>query len=305
MAKLILTSYDKDKVHLAKAILPFLIILHHCSYLSGLGFFTNLGILLVSLFFLMSGYGLMTSYMKWGGQYLKSFFSKRIQKIMIPYLLSLVAWLIYKLLRDEGVSLFYYFISNNIGNWLPNTWFVWVLLVAYFLFWVIFQLKLSLRNKLILFAAVALGYYVLSNSLGIAQYWYRSSFCIALGMIWRYNEVRILRELNKTKVYYTLPIICIGLFLVFSKIHLKDITPLFTCAFFVWLMYSLKYPNANRGILFLSKISYEVYLLQCIAISLVCYFTEITYIAILLIFVFDIVTAYFIQALSCFIIKKI
>ena len=87
---------------------------------------------------------------------------------MIPYLLSLVAWLIYKLLRYENVSLFYYFISNNIGNWLPNTWFVWVLLVAY-----------------------------------------------------------------------------------------------------------------------------------------VCYFTEITYIAILLIFVFDIVTAYFIQALSCFIIKKI
>ena len=84
MAKLILTSYDKDTVHLAKAILPFLIILHHCSYLSGLGFFTNLGILLVSLFFLMSGYGLMTSYMKWGGAILKIFFLQKDSKNNYP-----------------------------------------------------------------------------------------------------------------------------------------------------------------------------------------------------------------------------
>lgn len=79
MAKLILIPYDKDKVHLAKAILPFLIILHHFSYLSGLGFFTNLGILLVSLFFLMSGYGLMTSCMKWG-VILKIFFLHKDSK---------------------------------------------------------------------------------------------------------------------------------------------------------------------------------------------------------------------------------
>lgn len=66
MTKILLTPYDKNKVHIAKAIIPFLIILHHCFQLPGLGCFKSLGIILVSFFFVMSGYGLMTSYMKRG-----------------------------------------------------------------------------------------------------------------------------------------------------------------------------------------------------------------------------------------------
>lgn len=65
MANVKLTPYDKNKVQLAKAVIPFLIVLHHCYHLPGLGIFQHLGILLVSFFFLMSGYGLMTCYIKW------------------------------------------------------------------------------------------------------------------------------------------------------------------------------------------------------------------------------------------------
>lgn len=306
MMKVLLTPYDKNKVHIAKAIIPFFIILHHCHYLTGLGFFKNLGILLVSFFFLMSGYGLMTSYIKWGGgEYLKFFFAKRFLKILIPYWLSLFVWLIYKCLIVDGFNLLHYFGQNNVGDWLPNSWFVWIIAVAYFVFWLVFRLKYSLRTKLILIIILSIGYYMISCSLEIAQYWYRSSICIALGMLWRYYEDRIFSFLSSPKIYYVFPIICLGLFGVCIKKHWNDVTPLFTCAVFAWTMYSFKYSKAHKMVLFLSKVSYEVYLLQCVAISIVCYFTEITFIAVPLIFMVDIVLSYFVHELSGLIQKNI
>lgn len=71
--KFYLTPYDKRKVSLVRALLPFLIILHHCYWLNGLAIFLNFGIILVSFFFLMSGYGLMTSYENGGGTIFKIF----------------------------------------------------------------------------------------------------------------------------------------------------------------------------------------------------------------------------------------
>ena len=72
MMKIYLTPYEKRKVSLVKALLPFLIILHHCYWLKGLAIFLNFGIILVSFFFLMSGYGLMASYES-GGDIFKIF----------------------------------------------------------------------------------------------------------------------------------------------------------------------------------------------------------------------------------------
>ena len=73
MLKIYLTPYEKRKVSLVKALLPFLIILHQCYWLKGLAIFLNFGIILVSFFFLMSGYGLMASYENGGGNIFKIF----------------------------------------------------------------------------------------------------------------------------------------------------------------------------------------------------------------------------------------
>ena len=108
-------NYDKNKVQIAKAVIPFLIILHHCYFLKGLEFFHNLGIILVSFFFLKSGYGLMTSFMSKGKGYLKGFFSKRILKVFLPFLLSLVLWLGYEILVVDAFDIKSYF-RDTIGR---------------------------------------------------------------------------------------------------------------------------------------------------------------------------------------------
>lgn len=152
--------YDKNKVQIAKAVIPFLIILHHCYFLKGLGFFNNLGIILVSFFFLMSGYGLMTSYMSKGTSYLDGFFIKRVLKVFIPFLLSLALWLAYGTLLMGTFDISTYFFETNLGDWLPNSWFVWIILSGYACFYFIFKLDVSLKNKLILFSLISLAYYL-------------------------------------------------------------------------------------------------------------------------------------------------
>lgn len=229
---------------------------------------------------------------------MQSFFTKRILKVFIPYLFSLCVWLIYKYLMYGAFDVPNYLMTNNIGHWLPNTWFVWVIIASYFVYWGIFQLNIRLGTKLILMIVLSVGYYVISDNFGIAPYWYRSSLCIALGMTWRFYEEQVIKFLENSKVYYIFPVICIGLFVVCQKIHFKDITPLFTCAVFSWIKYSLKYPMVHKGISFLSKISYEGYLLQCIAIKMVCDFTTRTIFAVPLIFILDIILSYLVFTLS-------
>lgn len=237
--------------------------------------------------------------MKMGGaQYLRSFLSKRILKVVIPYILSLTLWMVYVGLTSENVNWRCYFSTTNIGDWLPNSWFVWVIIIAYFLYWVVFRTDYSLRSKLILMAIISLIYYSIGKVLGIPPYWYRSSYCIVLGMLWRYWEVEILKKLDTIFIYFTLPIICAVFFGVCQIMHLKDITPLFVCVVFSWLMYSLRYTRINKIVGFLSKISYEIYLLQCIAIKMVCDFTTSTVIAVPLIFILDIILSYLVFTLS-------
>ena len=69
-----ITPYTLSKVRLFKAILPIMIVLHHLSFFYGFPpGFARLGIPLVACFFLMSGYGLMTSYQSKGLRYFDGF----------------------------------------------------------------------------------------------------------------------------------------------------------------------------------------------------------------------------------------
>ena len=293
-------NYDKNKVQIAKAVIPFLIILHHCYFLKGLGFFHNLGIILVSFFFLMSGYGLMTSFMSKGKGYLKGFFSKRILKVFLPFLLSLVLWLGYEALVVDTFDIKSYFLDTNMGDWLPNSWFVWIILAGYVCFYIVFKLRISLRTKLILFSLISLLYYIMGGQFGLPQYWYRSSYAMVLGMLWRFQEINIRKLLGKKSVFCIFPVVCICCFTFFQKIDFKDVTPIFTCAAFAWLMYAFPMKKVNRVVNFLGKISYEVYLLQGIPIHFVCKYLSVntTCYAIVLVFLLDILLAYMVHLAS-------
>lgn len=178
-----ISKYDKNKVQIAKAMIPFLIILHHCYFLAGLNPFHSLGIILVSFFFLMSGYGLMTSYMSKGEEYLNGFFLKRVMKVFLPYLLSLCVWFGYMIFADKNFNILRYLLYTNFGDWLPNSWFVWVILGAYICFFCIFKFHINLKTKILVFASVSLIYFILGGAIRYIAILVSKFICYSVGYV--------------------------------------------------------------------------------------------------------------------------
>ena len=122
------TPYTLSKVRLFKAVLPIMIVLHHLSFFYGSPpGFARLGLPLVACFFLMSGYGLMTSYMNKGQKYFQGFIAHVFNKLLIPYLVAVIVYVPF-ILFVQQVNVWEYLSTTNFIDWLRFSWFVWVIL---------------------------------------------------------------------------------------------------------------------------------------------------------------------------------
>lgn len=92
-----LYSYDKSKVNWLKAIFPVMIIVHHISNLgyTGLEHMKSVNSIIMPLFFAMSGFGLVISY-KNNENYIQGFLKRSLTKLFVPYLIALIAFVIYR-----------------------------------------------------------------------------------------------------------------------------------------------------------------------------------------------------------------
>lgn len=299
---MITSPYTAEKAQMAKAILPFFIIIHHCQYYDGLHWTKYLGVFLVSIFFLMSGFGLMHCYLTKQG-YLDTFFKKRIPKVLIPvcliYLVFIAVFcigmhrsLIEALWGDQECGLRY-------------TWFVWVLLAAYSLFYCIFRTNLANSRKIWLFSIITIGYFLIGLWMGIPRFLYASSIAFPLGLIWRYCEKSIISLLSE---YKTLPVLILLGCLLLLAIGLRYSTlrllvPVLTAFLFAFVVYRIPTFNNSKTITLLSSISYELFLCQGLAIGSASFLfaKSQTLLALPYIFITDIILSYIFLKVSNYI----
>lgn len=115
-----LYTYDKQKMNLLKAILPLIIIIHHIAPYgyNGIQTIASLGDIVMYIFFAMSGYGLVTSYLR-NNEYLNGFLKKSLTKLFIPYLVAMLLFVVYRyingidnieLLKTKGL---FYFVPTS------------------------------------------------------------------------------------------------------------------------------------------------------------------------------------------------
>lgn len=129
-----------------KFYLSILILFHHLAIqteLYGFREFKQWGSIIVGNFLFISGYGLMASYEKKGKKYFEHFFSKRLLKIYIPFI---IATLTYTILSVSGI--FEKYDWNNIINLtftqaitpLPYSWYILFITIWYISFYLSFNL---------------------------------------------------------------------------------------------------------------------------------------------------------------------
>lgn len=273
-----------------RGLLAVLIIVHHVSqrltygcpdtyWCRILNQFNTWGYLIVSVFFFLSGYGLMKSYIQRKEDYIAGFIRKRTTKITTPFIICIV---VYALL---DFCLYGNKIDLSLDAWrfdcplLPNSWYVIAIIIFYLAFYIFGRVQQKERRLIVSFFAFTLGYMILLNLFGFKRYWWFTTPCISFGMLMAYNEARLAPIFAKKKTcisVVSLLWVAINISDLQYYLHTVDeftsimfsIAKSFCFAFFVFVCITISGFVRNTILRNLGNISYEIYLVQGGVISL-------------------------------------
>ena len=226
--------------------------------------FNQWGVPVVSVFFFMSGYGIIKSYQKRGKDYLNNFLFGRLCKIMVPFI---ICCLVYIPLNSHTISsIFILDTWKNDCPLLPSSWFVIALLCQYLFFYIAASFIRDIKRTIMIAWTLSTLLMFGLDGLGFKSFWWQSLLSFNVGMSVSYHE-KFLRRYMLSK---RLLIICFCLILV--SFYFDDIASCQTkwsfllfvalLPFFIWQMLC-NCKIRNTIILdFIGKISYEIYLVH-------------------------------------------
>ncbi len=254
-----------------KGLLSVLVVLHHLYQRIATGLllplFDNVGVLCVSLFFFLSGYGLQKSYDSKPG-YRRSILRRRIPSVLVPYIcLTLIYWLF------SGIGGQFLTPGQMLGAFrrgLPvdsYSWYILCILYLYFGFWLSLTLCPENRaSRIGLLLLACLGWAALCRKLGYGGYWYNAVILFPAGALYAAYESRVLR-FGKAHYGQALVVSALG-FCIFFPLALVTALedtqialywPGCCCFVGLTLLVLMKFRFHNPALLFLGEISFELY----------------------------------------------
>lgn len=269
------TSFQKEKSFPLKGILAVLIVLHHITFEIDtflLRSFHSWGAPVVSIFFFISGYGLMTSYQVKGKNYLSGFIKHRlIDSILIPYLLALLLFRLIATGLPNIADAVWLLITRGFTT-LPHSWYVFAILILYTFFYLTCRLMKG-RYILLLVTLLSSVYAWGVWRLGYDRCWYISVLAFPTGIAYAQYSSYLRTLLYKNKMTRWIVPICLLLAAALYILHYEVGYMLIYMLIPLMVVYLCSALNVERlgkikAIFFLSSISYEIYLCQGIAILL-------------------------------------
>ncbi|MBR6246940.1 MAG: acyltransferase family protein [Bacteroidales bacterium] len=268
-------SFDKDKLILVKALMALLIVADHLNFFLDLGWLRparELGAPIVSMFFFISGFGLVRSYQGKGPAYLKSFLGKKFLRIVLPALLALACY--YLLLWNPG--------RDYPGDWknlvlygtpiLPFSWFAEAIVFFYLIYYLSFRF-LPGKWKAAGLLAGTLAWMAATILAGYDWCWWICSLSFPAGALfaWKEKEIYAFCEERPYRYYALLGVLSI----VFLVLYLPRNPYLWTlCYILIPTIVALLVARLPIGrlhgpvITFICGISYEIYLCHGIPMEL-------------------------------------
>lgn len=277
----------KDSCKYYRGIFAFAVLLHHISQKTDVGIiykwmFYDIGIYCVAIFFFISGYGLMKSYIK-SSNYSKWFIAKRVPKVLIPYILITICRWIECIFMGMKHSLKDVFDVTQEGKpFVPFSWFIITILIFYIVYWAL--MKICKENYISMVFGAVVGYIcytLVCIKIGLDGWWYETAPVIIFGMLWGMYEKKIIDILNRKKSLfwglYFLSILCVLLMTIYD-IYLHKILNFKGCGIIIWMiksllfvfnfmLFTMKIKIGNKLLLFLGEISLEIYLIQGLVIE--------------------------------------
>ena len=265
-----------------KGFLALGIVFHHLSkyVTTGVEFsnFSYMGTYIVSVFFFLSGYGLYVQNNQ-KENYLDNFLTKRLSRILKPFIVISAIYLIYYYLNGQELTISFFINLFKKGDTLIlNGWFVNVIVLMYISFYLTFRIFRNQTMAIIVNLLLIVVYIIFAIRLEYGFWWYNSSLPFVLGLIWAKNKKCIDSVLSKY-YFFILVIITGSLFIshqfgfIHWKLHLFDS---YSYAFsanidnLIFTLFSIlivrKIDFSNKYLLFLGRISFELYMIHGLVI---------------------------------------
>lgn len=304
-----LYDYNKYKVDILKAVLPFIVILGHL-YQEGimcLSIFVDLTIIAMFLFFAMSGYGLVISYIT-KKDYLNGFLSRSLLKLYLPYIFVFILFVIYRFFH--GIDQKELLKTVGLMSFIPTSWYIYVLSFLYIAFYVCFKyirfydsnfVKYNTILKSVIVCLVIFAYCFIAPHIGISHWRYDKCPAFCVGVFFALFNNSFLRKGKRLHVI-------LFLFCAFLLIPPHGMIKPFIYPFIVFnLLYIVEIKTVNRIIKFLSSISLEMFIIQFLPIYIVIQDIGVNNpkLSIPFVFILDIIMGYLLHLLVNKIFKKI
>ena len=186
----------------ARGFFAVTVIMHHIAQYTSAGLlfhrFEYLGNMPVSVFFFISGYGLMKRLAS-DASYGRSILRRRLPKVAVPFFLAAAAYKFMCLCTGQEMSagdMLGYLINS--GNSLCILWYFVVIAGAYFLFAVSALLFGGKPKAVLISMALCWAVYVIAGSrAGLGEWWYNTAHLLPIGMAWALYEDGIQRTVKK------------------------------------------------------------------------------------------------------------
>ena len=259
------------------------VILHHISQQTASGLllprFLYVGNLPVSVFFFLSGYGLIKQLSR-NRDYGRKVLKKRIPAMLLPFACVIAAvTLLYALMGDprSPLELVAYVFTGDI--FLCILWYFAVITVFYLLFGLLsLLLHGDVRRTALAMLACCVLYTLLLFRSGAGEWLYNTCHLLIIGMLWAVYEKELLRFIDRW--YYPLMLLCLTLFcLIFTgydrffpsptpAVHLA-VALVRNAAFSLgFILVTRKLKPGNAVLRFLGDISLELYAVQVAVLKL-------------------------------------
>ena len=267
-----------------KGFLSLGIVFHHLSQWVTTGEeFSNFGYMgtyIVSVFFFLSGDGLYVQNER-KENYLNNFLGKRLSRILIPFMVISSIYLIYRNLNEQELTIsFFVNLFKKGSTVIYNGWFVDIIILMYIFFYISFKMFSNRTISILINTILIVVYIILAIRLEYGFWWYNSSLPFVLGLLWAKNKDYIDGVLRN--YYFVILVLITGLLflshqydVVYKKLHLVDIysyaflanidNVIFTIFF---ILITNKIDFANKYLLFLGKISFELYMIHGLVMSI-------------------------------------
>ena len=286
--QILFSPFNVDRTLSLRGILVLLIVLHHLSGVTSfpglspsfrmlVSQFTFFGGGAVSMFFFISGYGLMASLHKKGKIYLDSFYKKRFLKLLPPLLIATCIFICIRMCF-EHLSAWNICYEMTLGNPpLPNSWYMYALFILYIFFHAVFSIcGVQGRKALNWMWIGSFAYIACILLLGWGYWWYTSVLSFNIGIEYACMSQGVQSFVRKKLISFFVGSILF--LLVFIFIYLRFVSDGMKIAslialnvtlpiVMVWVIQVLGIVNLT-SLKFLGGISYELYLVHGIFIYL-------------------------------------